>query len=114
MRSKIVSLGLIFGLLGAGGATAQPLDQAAASHDEVATVDEIVVVARRAGLPMWTVETASGSIILVGAISAVPRDYAWRPEALEAATARAQRILMYVRVRNTSASIGARRAPRRH
>ncbi len=105
MRSKIVSLGLIFGLLGAGGATAQPLDQAAASQDEVATVDEIVVVARRAGLPMWTVETASGSIILVGAISAVPRDYAWRPEALEAATARAQRILYPIEGRASLADV---------
>lgn len=65
----------------------------AQSSAEVATVEEIVVVARRAGLPMWTVEGATGSVILVGSLTGVPRDYAWRPEALEAATARAERIL---------------------
>lgn len=65
----------------------------AQSNEKVATVEEIVVVARRAGLPMWTVEGATGSVILVGSLAGVPRDYAWRPEALEAATARAERIL---------------------
>lgn len=101
MRLKIVCLGLMVGLLGAGGVSAQP----APPQDAVATVDEIVVVARRAGLPMWTVETATGSVILVGAISGVPRDYAWRPEALEAATARAERILYPIEGRASLADV---------
>lgn len=90
MMSMIACLSLVVVLLGGGSAWAQT---ATPSQEAIATVDEIVVVARRAGLPMWTVETATGSVILVGAISGVPRDYAWRPEALEAATARAERIL---------------------
>lgn len=56
-------------------------------------VDDIVVTARRAGAPMWTVERGDSTVILVGAISGVPRDFVWRPEALEEATARSQRIL---------------------
>jgi len=86
-RIELAALGLALAL--ATGAQGQSVDADA----EVATVDEIVVVARRAGLPMWTVEGPTGSVILVGAIADVPRDYAWRPEALEAATARAERIL---------------------
>ncbi|MBX9613971.1 MAG: TraB/GumN family protein [Caulobacteraceae bacterium] len=56
-------------------------------------VDDIVVVARRAGAPMWTVTRGDSTVILVGAISGVPRDFAWRPEALQAATSRSQRVL---------------------
>lgn len=66
---------------------------ALAQEPPVDTVDEVVVVARRAGAPMWTVERGGSTVILVGAIAGVPRDYAWRPEALEAATRRSQRIL---------------------
>lgn len=66
----------------------------AAIQDEPAdTVEDIVVTARRAGAPMWTVERDGSTVILVGAVAGVPRDYAWRPEALEAATRRSQRIL---------------------
>ncbi|WP_396594444.1 TraB/GumN family protein [Brevundimonas sp. R86498] len=61
--------------------------------DEADRVDDVVVVARRAGAPMWTVTRGESTVILVGAISGVPRDFAWRPEALQAATARSQRIL---------------------
>ena len=56
-------------------------------------VEDIVVTARRAGAPMWTVERGDSTVILVGAISGVPRDFVWRPEALEEATRRSQRIL---------------------
>lgn len=56
-------------------------------------IDDVVVVARRAEAPMWTVSRGGSSVILVGAIDGVPRDYAWRSEALGAATARSQRIL---------------------
>ena len=60
---------------------------------DATTVDEVVVTARRAGSPIWQVEQGGSMVILVGAIGGVPRDFAWRPEALEAATARSQRIL---------------------
>jgi len=77
------------------GLAAAPLAMAQTQpqDEQVDTVDEVVVVARRAGAPMWEIASGDSTVILVGAISGVPRDFEWRPEALEAATARSQRIL---------------------
>jgi hypothetical protein len=59
----------------------------------VAELDEIVVLARRSGAPMWTVTRGDSTLILVGAITGIPRDLAWRPDDLEAAAARSNQIL---------------------
>jgi uncharacterized protein YbaP (TraB family) len=56
--------------------------------------DEIVVTARRSGAPMWTIQTRAGVIILVGEIAGVPKATPWRPERLEGATDRAQRVIL--------------------
>jgi uncharacterized protein YbaP (TraB family) len=56
--------------------------------------DEIVVTARRSGAPMWTIKTGAGVIILVGEIAEVPKVTPWRPERLEGATERAQRVIL--------------------
>jgi len=58
------------------------------------TNDDIVVIARRSGAPMWTIETSAGTVILVGEIAAVPKATPWRPERLEGATDRAQRVIL--------------------
>jgi hypothetical protein len=42
---------------------------------------------------MWTVSTGESTLILVGSIGGAPREVVWRPEALQAAAARADRIL---------------------
>lgn len=71
--------------------------QEAASPDLAApagTNDEIVVTARRSGAPMWTIKTGAGVIILVGEIAEVPKATPWRPERLEGATDRAQRVIL--------------------
>lgn len=68
--------------------TQAPADEAAAE------VEPIVVTARRSGAPMWTVTAGDSTVLLVGAIDGVPRSVAWRPDALEAATLRADRILL--------------------
>ena len=60
---------------------------------ESTRIEDIVVTARRAEVPIWTVTKGDVTVILAGSISGVPRDLNWRPEALEAATARSQRIL---------------------
>lgn len=60
---------------------------------EPTRIEDIVVTARRAEVPIWTVSKDDVTVILAGSISGVPRDLNWRPEALEAATARSQRIL---------------------
>lgn len=63
-------------------------------QDEEATaIEEVVVLARRSGAPMWTVSRGDSTLILVGAITGIPRDLAWRPDDLEAAAARSQLIL---------------------
>lgn len=56
--------------------------------------DEIVVTARRSGAPMWTIQTPAGAVILVGEIRNVPKATPWRPERLEGATTRAQRVIL--------------------
>src|SRR5690606_9207840 len=81
---------LVLGLSLGAPAQAQAQD---ASAMPVTTVDEIIVSARRTEAPIWEVTRGDSTLILVGAISGVPRDVEWRPEALEAATRRSQRIL---------------------
>ncbi|MBA3940701.1 MAG: TraB/GumN family protein [Sphingopyxis sp.] len=43
---------------------------------------------------MWTIRTDAGVILLVGEIAAVPKATPWRPERLEGATDRAQRVIL--------------------
>lgn len=71
-------------------------DRASAQTPEppaAAQLDDIVVQARRSGAPMWTVTRGDSTLILVGAITGIPRDLAWRPDDLEAAAARSDLIL---------------------
>lgn len=89
MISHILAVSaLVLGLAVGAPALAQE-----ASAPPVTTVDEIVVTARRTDAPIWEVTRGDSTLILVGAISGVPRDVEWRPEALEAAARRSQRIL---------------------
>ncbi|ADL00110.1 GumN family protein [Brevundimonas subvibrioides ATCC 15264] len=66
-------------------------------------VDDIIVVARRSQTPIWEVSRGDDSLILVGSIRGLPRGFEWNPSGLEAATARADRIL-YPPVGRVSAS----------
>ncbi len=88
MISRVLALSALVLSLSVG-ATAQAQD----GETLATTVDEIVVTARRTDAPIWEVTRGDSTLILVGAISGVPRDVEWRPEALEDATRRAQRIL---------------------
>ncbi|WP_332639446.1 TraB/GumN family protein [Brevundimonas sp.] len=73
--------------------------------EAASTLDDVIVTARRAGAPMWTVERGDSVVILIGSIEGVPRDYAWRPEALEAATRESRRILYPMEARASPADI---------
>jgi hypothetical protein len=64
-----------------------------AQEPEAAALEEVVVLARRSGAPMWTVSRGDSTLILVGAITGIPRDLEWRPDDLEAAASRSQLIL---------------------
>ena len=91
MRRIAATLSAFVLLAGTGlpdRSTAQTPEPAA-----VAQLDDIVVQARRSGAPMWTVTRGDSTLILVGAITGIPRDLAWRPDDLEAAAARSNQIL---------------------
>lgn len=68
------------------------LSSTALAQDED-TVEDIIVVARRSQTPIWEVSRGDRSLILVGNIRGLPRGFEWSPSGLEAATARADRIL---------------------
>lgn len=63
-------------------------------EEPATTLDDIVVVARRSGAPVWRVQNGEATVILVGSIFSVPVDTPWRPEALEAAVAQADSIIL--------------------
>lgn len=65
----------------------------AAAQDDVAEVDEVIVQARRSGAPTWEVTDGRSTVLLVGAIQALPKSLDWRPDALERAAGRADRVL---------------------
>jgi hypothetical protein len=84
----ISALTLWAGFGSAGLAAAQTVEP------QVSELDEVIVLARRSGAPMWTVTRDDSTLILVGAITGIPRDLRWRPDDLEAAAARSGLILM--------------------
>jgi hypothetical protein len=65
-----------------------------AATQEAVELDEVVVLARRSGAPMWTITRGDSTLILVGSIRSIPRDVTWHPDALEQATAKADLILL--------------------
>ncbi len=62
-----------------------------------ASQNEIVVTAQRSGAPMWTIDTPTGTVILVGEIVGVPKTTPWHPDRLEEATAEATRVILRAR-----------------
>jgi hypothetical protein len=60
--------------------------------------EEIVISARLSGAPMWTIQTEHGVILLVGDLVKVPKATPWRPERLQGAAERSQRVILGVKV----------------
>lgn len=79
---------------------------ALSQEPEVDRVEDVIVVARRSDVPIWEVSKGDRALILVGAIGSVPRDLDWNPAGLEAATARADRILYPPEGRASLADVG--------
>ncbi|HEV2081337.1 MAG TPA: TraB/GumN family protein [Brevundimonas sp.] len=65
----------------------------ALAQDEPTMVDEVIVEARRSGAPTWEVTRGESTVLLVGAIQALPRSLDWRADALERAAERADSVL---------------------
>jgi len=69
----------------------------AQAQEAEAGQNQIVVTAQRSGAPMWTIDTPTGTIILVGEIVAVPKSTPWQPDRLEEATGEANRVILRAR-----------------
>lgn len=61
------------------------------------SANAIVVTAQRSGAPMWTIDTPTGTVILVGEIRAIPKTTPWQPARLEDATKQADRVILGAR-----------------
>jgi uncharacterized protein YbaP (TraB family) len=70
---------------------------AASAQDPAPSDNAIVVTAQRSGAPMWTIDTPTGTIILVGEIRAIPKTTPWQPDRLKEATAQADRVILGAR-----------------
>lgn len=75
------------------GTAAFAQDRSAAEAEPANEVEPVVVKARRIGVPVWRVGNAASAIVFVGSIGDVPKDVAWRSEALEAAVAGSRKVL---------------------
>lgn len=78
-------------------AIAIPLAAQDSAASENAPENSIVVTAQRSGAPMWTIDTPTGTIILVGEIRAIPKTTPWQPDRLREATAQADRVILGAR-----------------
>ncbi|MEM9085563.1 MAG: TraB/GumN family protein [Pseudomonadota bacterium] len=87
-----MGLSLIVPALVTNAASAQ---QAEPSED--AAQNAIIVTAQRSGAPMWTIDTNSGTVILVGEIRRVPKVTPWQPDRLKEATSEADRVIIGAR-----------------
>ena len=81
-------------------AQTQPGDAASETISE-----DIVVTARASGVPIWEASVNGSTILLVGEITNVPKAVRWRPERLQAATARADRVILGVKASFTVGDI---------
>src|SRR3954468_5235639 len=78
----------------AAWAAAATLAPAAAQPPAVqAHADDIVVTARRSGVPMWTVRSETTTLVLVGSIRGVSKTTKWDPAALTEALRKADRVV---------------------
>ncbi|WP_333592605.1 TraB/GumN family protein [Brevundimonas sp.] len=78
-------------MFGSVGARAQTPDADPSLSTDA--VEDVIVAARRSGAPMWEITRGDATLILVGDLNGTPDDLDWRPDALEAATARVQRVM---------------------
>ncbi len=75
----------------AAGAAAQGVP--ASSLPSAEKVEEIVVTARRSGIPVWHVAGPSSTLVLVGSIEEVAHDTKWNPGGLTSALRQADQVI---------------------
>ena len=91
------AIGMKLKLTFAAAFAAGSLWAAPALAQAVSNENQIVVTAQRSGAPMWTIDTLTGTIILVGEIRAVPKSTPWQPDLLKEATADAALVILRAR-----------------
>lgn len=94
IRSSLPFVALCAAMLAAP--VAPPLAAQEADDPASGSTNAIVVTAQRSGAPMWTIETAQGTVILVGEIRNIPESTPWQPDRLREATAEASRVILRV------------------
>ena len=99
LAAKAVFAALVF--TPSTAALSQPAAEPAAATE--ANAQDIVVVARRSGAPMWEVKRGGSTVLLVGEIVEVPKATPWFPQQLEAATKQANSVILGAKV---SVSVG--------
>lgn len=82
-------------------AVAQPAPAMAPASPapEPTEVAEVVVTARRSGVPIWRIGDERSSVLIVGTITAVPADVPWNSAALESAVGQSRLTLRTADVR---------------
>ena len=74
-------------------AAACVMASSADAQSGAAAAGEIVVTARRTGIPVWRVTGPQTSIVLIGSIDGVAKDTRWDPAALTATLRKADRVM---------------------
>jgi hypothetical protein len=92
MMTRVVPFAALLAALAAAPLAAQEPVPAPAESENA-----IIVTARLSGAPMWTIDTPSGTVILVGEIRAIPKTTPWEPARLEEATRAADRVILGAR-----------------
>jgi uncharacterized protein YbaP (TraB family) len=86
---RAAALGLVASACAAAGGS-----QAFAQQPTTAqAADEIVVTARRTGIPVWRVTGPKTTVVLIGAIDGVSKDTRWDPGALTETLRKADRVM---------------------
>jgi hypothetical protein len=91
-RATVAGAGVLAGVVAVGFGPAEPVRaQAAPAAQEAA--EEIVVTARRIGIPVWRVTSPTTSIVLIGSIEGIAKETRWDTGALETTLRKADRVM---------------------
>ncbi|HEV2079217.1 MAG TPA: hypothetical protein VGR19_04895, partial [Allosphingosinicella sp.] len=93
------ALAACLALAGTNAPAAQPASGQALEQK----AEEILVVGRRSGIPMWRVGSGKTSLVLVGTIDGVTKATAWDPAPLVAALRMSDRV-MFPQMQQVTAS----------
>lgn len=77
-----------------------------AKLEEPNEVEAVVVVARRAGVPVWWVSQGPATMVLIGHIDNVPAGAAWSPAELDRAVGMSRKVILPAQARVTPADFG--------